>query len=84
MIDKGNLMLSLFEKIKKIWVLEYYFESTESKIEGKLLVNSDTEESAIEKFRDYFSTYEKSFSIINQYCYLKTILIKVKNQNYYV
>lgn len=47
MIDKGNLMLSLFEKIKKIWVLEYYFESTESKIEGKLLVNSDTEESAI-------------------------------------
>ncbi|MEQ5227484.1 DUF4123 domain-containing protein [Proteus cibi] len=54
-------MLSLFEKIKKIWVVEYYFESIESKIEGKLLVNSDTEENAIGKFRDYFSTYEKSF-----------------------
>ncbi|WIF72884.1 DUF4123 domain-containing protein [Proteus vulgaris] len=54
-------MLSLFEKIKKIWVIEYYFESVESKIEGKLLVNSDTEENAIGKFRDYFSTYEKSF-----------------------
>lgn len=54
-------MLSLFEKIKKTWVIEYYFESVESKIEGKLLVNSDTEENAIGKFRDYFSTYEKSF-----------------------
>lgn len=54
-------MLSLFEKIKKIWVIEYYLESVESKTEGKLLVNSDTEENAIGKFRDYFSTYEKSF-----------------------
>lgn len=62
-------MLSLFEKIKKTWVIEYYFESTESKIEGKLLVNSDTKESAIEKFRDYFSTYEKSFF------YYKSILL---------